>query len=375
MSRRGENITKRKDGRWEARVLIGHDSQGKAMYRYLYARSYTEAKQKKRSFLLQAPNIAEESTVSMNTLFEAYLKSIQSQVKESTYARYKDIIRLYLSPMLGYLEINKLTTPLINNFIKQIGGDGGSDCKLSSKRIRDIVSVLKASFKYGIKCGCAIPAVVIELPKKEPQTIDMLTEYEQEKLIKYVLRNNTVQNLGIIISLFTGLRIGELCALRWADINLQAQTLSVKGTLYRIPANDDNQRKTKLVLSSPKTPSGTRVIPLPNALIPFLYPHYSNENFYILTGKDIPIEPSNYYVKYQAVLKQCGMEKHSFHALRHTFATKCIEHGFDPKSLSEILGHSDIRITLERYVHPSMELKRKNMNLLSEVLSSQINSQ
>ena len=375
MSRRGENITKRKDGRWEARVLIGHDSQGKAVYRYLYAKSYSEAKQKKRNCLLQKNNVADDATVSMNALFEAYLKSIQAQVKESTLARYKDIIRLYLSPRFGHFEINKLTTPLINDFIKQMSDGGNDDRKLSAKRIRDIVSVLKASFRYGIKCGYTIPAVVIELPKKEPQTIDMLTEYEQEKLIKYVLQNNTAQNLGIIISLFTGIRIGELCALRWADINLQAQTLSIKNTLYRIPADDDNNRKTKLVLSSPKTSSSTRIIPLPNALIPFLYSHCSNEIFYILTGKDTPIEPSNYYVKYQAVLKQCGIEKHSFHALRHTFATKCIEHGFDPKSLSEILGHSDIRITLDRYVHPSMELKRKNMNRLSEVLSSQINSQ
>lgn len=375
MSRRGENITKRKDGRWEARVLLGHDLQGKPQYRYLYAKSYNEAKQKKQLCLMQSPKVSNDPVIILDSLFEEYLKSIHSQVKESTLARYKDIIRLYLSPSFGELASNKLTTPLINDFIKQMCYDGQKDRKLSSKRIRDIVSVLKASFKYGIKQGYIIPAVVIELPKKEPQAIDMLNEYEQETLIKYVLRNNTAQNLGIIISLFTGIRIGELCALRWSDINLQAQTLSIKNTLYRIPSVNDNSKKTKLVMSSPKTSSSTRIIPLPKALIPFLTSHHSHEKYYVLTGKDTPIEPSNYYVKYQAVLKKCGMDKHSFHALRHTFATKCIEHGFDPKSLSEILGHSDIRITLERYVHPSMELKRKNMNRLSEVLSSQISSQ
>lgn len=379
MSRKGENITKRRDGRWEARVLKGYDLNGKAKYQSLYGKTYTEARRKKEIYI-RSEEVASERKYDQNILIceiaVDYLAHIQNEIRESSYYRYRAITQKHIVPFLGKRKIGELSTKLIDEFISEkksngrLNGSGG----LSPKRTNDILSVLKQILTYAEAHGCHTQKIVFSHPKAEKQHAEILSSQEESTLISYLLPKQDPSCFGVVISLYTGLRIGELCALRWEDVDLKEKTLSVNKTLQRIPDDSDTQKKTKITITEPKTPSSVREIPIPS----FLVSHFSQYqkkaalDGYVLTGSERYIEPSNYYVKYQLWLNECGIGRYSFHTLRHTFATRCIENGVDAKALSEILGHSDVRVTLARYVHPTMEHKRANMERLSAILSSQI---
>ena len=175
--------------------------------------------------------------------------------------------------------------------------------------------------------------------------------------------------LGVLLTLYTGLRIGELCALRFCDIDLEEGLLEVNGTMLRIRETRPNgPARTRLLIDVPKTRSSKRKIPLSQFFvteISALRRRAGRATDYLLTASEQFIEPRNYYERYQRMLREAGLPSHSFHALRHTFATRCIENGLDPKSVSELLGHANVRITLERYVHPSLEGKRKFLERFS----------
>ncbi len=173
-------------------------------------------------------------------------------------------------------------------------------------------------------------------------------------------------SLGILFALFTGVRIGELCGLRWEDVDFQSLTVSIKRTVERIADLDPNTaKKTKVVLSEPKTENSIRIIPLPGFLAEYLEMRKRDPKFYLLTGKRKYTEPHQFYVRYQNYLEKHGIENYTFHSLRHTFATRCVEMEFDTKSLAEILGHSHISTTLSIYVHPSLQQKKMQMNRLA----------
>ena len=173
----------------------------------------------------------------------------------------------------------------------------------------------------------------------------------------------------MLICLYTGIRIGELCALQWDDISLEKKTLHIQKTMLRIQTDDENQ-KTKVVITPPKSSCSVRTIPVQDILVEYLARFEEGPDAYLLTGSaEKYIEPRTMQNRFKSVLNKCGIHSANFHALRHTFATRCVEAGFDVKSLSEILGHSSVNITLNRYVHPTMEMKRSNMNRLSEFLT------
>ena len=382
MPRKGENITKRKDGRWEARVLKGYDLNGKAKYQSLYGKTYSEVRQKKDSYIRQGSSECGKRN-SQKVLFceiaTNYLAHIQNEIKESSFCRYRAIVQSHLLPFFGNRKFGEITTNVIDEFVAdkrkdgKLNGSGG----LSPKRINDILSVLKQIISYAEDQGCLMQKIVLSHPKADKQHSEVLSCKEEETLISYLLPKCDPSCFGVVISLYTGLRIGELCALRWDDIDLNEKTLFVSKTLQRIPNGSCNLRKTKIIITEPKTPSSMREIPIPSFLITYfvMYRQKASPGGYVLTGSERYLEPSNYYVKYQIWLSECGLGQYSFHALRHTFATRCIENGVDAKALSEILGHSDVRVTLARYVHPTMEHKRANMERLSEVICSQIFSQ
>lgn len=197
-----------------------------------------------------------------------------------------------------------------------------------------------------------------------------LTKKQQEKLYRYLRSDLSNRNLGLLLCMFTGLRLGEICALTWSDISFSEQTICVRRTMQRVQTKDDSQRKTKVVITSPKSGNSVRRIPVPRELMKVLHAYRKGRKGFVLTGKeDAYVEPRAMERHLDKVLKQLGMEHVNFHALRHTFATRCIEMDFDAKSLSEILGHADVNITLNRYVHPTMELKRDNMQKLSALLA------
>lgn len=204
---------------------------------------------------------------------------------------------------------------------------------------------------------CFLGSLLIATPKQIKTPIQVLNEKQRERLEAYVRSVDDPCKFGVYLCLYTGLRIGELCALQWNDIDCENSTLYVNHTVLRVKDTNPNaEHKTRVLINSPKTPSSERVIPLAATLNSQLKELRNIEaalgNAYVLTGSSKFIEPRNFYEKYKRYLHACELDSFNFHALRHTFATRCIEIGIDPKALSEILGHASVRITLDRYVHP-----------------------
>lgn len=357
MPRKGENIFKRKDGRWEARYVKGYNLYGRQLYGSIYGKTYLEVKNKRANFLLNY-KIIEEEKYKKNIRFDdkiiQWLKYQKLSVKITTYTYYLNVVNKYIIPFLGNMPLDLLTEDSIINFVTCLN----NKFNLKDSTIREIVTVLMQILKYCNK------EIKIKLPKINKKEIHTLNCIEKNKLEKYILNNIDNYSIGILISLYTGLRIGELCALQWKDINLTTGILSISKTLTRVCNLDNKLSKTKLIIIAAKTNNSIRKIPIGKNLITLLHKVKNNqsEDNYVLTSTSKFIDPRNFYNQYKKIMKNCNLEQYNFHALRHTFATTCTEKGLDPKSLSEILGHSDIRITLSLYVHPNMESKQNFMN-------------
>lgn len=369
MARRGENIHKRKDGRWEARIIEGYRN-GKSKYRSIYGKTYTEVKAKREEALTKLslnPAPSAKKLASFDFIASDWLHSVRSTVKESTYTRYHRTVTMYLLPEFRNDPLIKLSSDNINCIFTELLQNGGKRGQgLSPKTVTDMLSVLKLILRHGMKQGYACPDVSsIDLPKKKTPKIKTLCTNEIQRLEQLLWDSDDTTSLGILFSLYTGVRIGELCGLRWEDIDFASATVRISRTVERIAdMNPVAKNKTRVVISTPKTENGLREIPLPKALIQYLERKKTSGQHYLVTGKTSHSEPHTLYIRYKRYLKRHGFESYTFHALRHTFATRCIEAGFDAKSLSEILGHSDVTTTLRCYVHPSMEKKRRQMELL-----------
>ena len=373
MPRRGQNIYKRKDGRWEGRYIRCHDENGKAKYGYVYARSYSEAKQ----LLLSAVNaLVSEMKVSSKSicyseLLDKWLAATRPSVKESTYVQYRKLIETHIRPYLGEYRICELSTDIVEKHILYLLSDGRKDKKggLSAKSVSDILTVIRDSMSYagalGYSVSCDLSRIRVRTRKPDMR---VLSVDEQKKLMNVLCSDTDRYKLGVILSLFTGLRIGELCALKWENFDLHNAVLTVNKTLRRIQSGYGNGHKTKVIITSPKSERSVRDIPIPPFFAELAKGFYTSAEDFVLSGSStVFVEPRVIQYKFKKYIKAAGIADANFHALRHTFATRCIECGFETKSLSEILGHSSVTITLGRYVHSSMELKRQNMNRLNAV--------
>jgi len=368
MPRRGENIHKRKDGRWEARYIDFYKSDGKAHYKSVYAPSYSEVKQKSNK-LKAVPRTQRQMTSLMSSeqLFLLWLEDKRIQLKESSFSAYHQVIHGHLLPCFRGLKASQLDNEKVNQFVRDKLKNGRLDGKgaLSAKRVRDILAILLQIIQYGEKKG-AIAGFDYDVirPKAEPKELAVLTPEEQNKLLRHLKSNLDHKKLGIMIALYTGIRLGELCALQWSDINFQTGILRITKTLQRIQNNDLNSKaKKKMVIDKPKSQKSVRQIPLPTSLLCLLKKwkgQQLSEN-YVLSGKTKYVDPRVMQDAFKLCLKHAKLEPINFHALRHTFATRAKAHQFDDKSLSELLGHSSVRFTLEKYVHSSIETKRASM--------------
>lgn len=374
MARHSENIRKRKDGRWEARVICGHQANGRTKYKYLYGQTYDEVR--RRKYEMTARNLLSQTTIdnkkrTMAELLEEWLNTIQNHVKESTMAKYQYYVRKHIIPEMGHILLSDLSSDDIEQFKNQKLTAERRDKKggLSPKTVTDMLSVLKLALAYGEEKKYLFAGQIkIRNPRQNKPHINILTVEEQRILLEHVLNQEDTAYLGIVIALYTSLRIGEICALRWEDIDLVHDTLHVCRTIMRI-TNYDSARteKTKIIIETPKTECSNRLIPIPEFLKKYLSHFQKDDSHYVITGKQSFMEPRNYYRKYKRIMKECNLVQFNFHALRHTFATRCIEKEFDVKSLSEILGHANVSITMQRYAHPSMNLKRYYMEKLEVV--------
>lgn len=198
------------------------------------------------------------------------------------------------------------------------------------------------------------------MPKTEKKQTNVLNAFERKSLENYLLHNQNNTNISVLLCLFTGLRIGELCGLKWGDIDFQNETISGQRTVQIV----NKHGKSEVVIGSPKSKSSVRIVPVPDFLLAFLKAKRKGDDFYIITGTSKPTEPRTMQNRFKAILKVCGIRNVNFHLLRHTYATVCIENGFDPKTLSELLGHADASIILNRYVHSSIQMKKKYVSRL-----------
>ena len=375
MARKGENIYKRKDGRWEGRYIKAYIGK-KAKYGYVYGKKYYEVKKKltelKANTAIQTVSKTnEKADISFFTISETWLEICSASCKNSTIMKYRNIVEIYLKPYLGEYSISKISSEDITKMCKDLSSNGGRNkTGLAPKTIADTISVLRSIRLYAITENYPVNFEIKTLKyKKVEKPLRIFDQNEQKKLSDYLIQNQSMVHTGILFCLYTGIRIGELCALKWEDISFETCTVYIHKTMFRLQTKAE-KKKTKIFISTPKSESSIRTIPLPEYIMNILSAYQKEPESYFLTGhKETFIEPRTIQYRFKKILQKCGIADANFHALRHTFATRCVEAGFDIKSLSEILGHSGVNITLNRYVHPSMELKRTNMNKLAEFLA------
>lgn len=349
-----------------------YDENGKAKYRYLYAKTYTEVKNKLFNEQRQTINFSrfKQNTTYKNWL-DDWLNSKKLTVKESTCIRYKNTIENHIKPELGKYPINKISTELIESFVAnklQHGKMSGGG--LSNKSVSDIMVIIKETFRFAQAHGEIISCSFSRLPiRKNTNEMRVLSISEEQRLLTVITNDFDRYKLGVFICLYTGIRIGELCALKCKNISIIDKTLKIEATMQRLQCEDFNCiSKTKIIVTDPKSYNSVRVIPLPDFLVDRIRPFIANPNAYILSGNSVDIvEPRTMQNRFKTYLKQGGISDANFHSLRHTFATRCVEVGFDVKTLSEILGHSSVKITLDKYVHSSMQLKRSSMEKLNSI--------
>lgn len=360
MPRRGENIHKRKDGRWEARYILDYNENGKARYKSIYGKTYNQVKEKLKQTQGKSVGEVAFNNMTIQQVSEEWLAYSKMRVKESTFARYYDIVHLHVLPRIGNIKLKKLNNAIINNYIQYLSTNGRKDCKggLEPKTVKDIVSILKQILAYAKRNGYFSGfEYCLSIPKNQQDEITVFTELEQQIIIEHI-RNNVKERtnyLGFLVALFTGIRLGELCALQWSDVNLQQGVIRITKTLQRIKNTDiDAKTKTKIIITEPKSRKSRRTIPLPDFLVKILKKYEMSNKIYILTGSMCFLEPRTYENQFKRFLECCQVDFNKFHALRHTFATNLIKAGVDIKTVSELLGHSSVKITLDLYVHSDM---------------------
>lgn len=308
--------------------------------------------------LNKVKNVKGVKTIRFNRAADEWIELKRNTIKQSTYCNYKFIIDKYLNPYLANMTLKKLRKYNYNKFIQELA------MSLSKKTTRDIINVLKAILLYvDNQYNCNINIQTIYAPRVDVKNLKVLSKKERGKLERYCLKENSLTSLGVVICLNTGLRIGEVCSLKWEDIDLDEKNIYVRKTLQRVY----NGEKSKVIIDLPKTRSSIRSIPMSDRLYEILQPlsnNYKKEDFFLSGMSDKFIEPRRYQYIYKDILKKSKLKSYKFHILRHTFATNCIEVGMDAKSLSEILGHSNVNITLSRYVHSSYRMKKKFLEKL-----------
>lgn len=358
MPRRGENIRKRKDGRWEARYPKGTNNSGKTIYGSVYADSYREVKQKRENIQKTCICTTTPSNTTLAAIIEHWLDNKITQ-KASTIYRYRYIFQKHILPELGRKNISNLTSSEINNFLISKLANGRLDKTggLSPSYVRSIAIIISSAINNAVEEGlCFPPQGKIKKPQAPSSKIVIMPQPDQKKLEDMLIANLNGTTLGIAISLYSGLRIGEVCALRWGDLDFENDLIYVRNTVVRIQHKD---KGTVLILDAPKTPSSTRVIPICSRLKNYFqqYAPGAKDHFVVTNGPEF-ISPRTFSYRYKKVLSSADVPYLNYHVLRHTFATRCVEADVDIKSLSEMLGHANVSISLNTYVHSSTKTKR-----------------
>lgn len=361
MARTGDNIYKRKDGRYEGRYIKGYDLNGKAKLGYVYGHTYSEAKDKLAQCRINARKWHEKinSNVSLYKWVENWIEK-QKQIKLTTKTMYYSHLRNHIEGTIGKIKLKNIDENIVQKFVNDLS------TKYSPRTVHAIFSMLRSALneakrrKY-ISDVCSF----VRLPKVRKKSIRVLTKDEQKRLENVISTSNNRYDIGILICLYTGIRIGELCALRWENIDLRNTTITIDKTVQRV-RNANSNSKTKINFDSPKSQSSSRTIPIPSFLGQKLM-KYKRDKGYILRDNGKFTDTRNISRRFKQLLQQADIDEVNFHILRHTFSTRALELGFDAKTLSEILGHSSVTTTLNLYAHVLPEHKKKEMEKLNDL--------
>ena len=286
-------------------------------------------------------------------------------VKRSTFAAYTLLIENHILPSFG--EMALVEEQDVQTFVFRKLNEG-----LSHKTIKDILIVLKMILRFGVKNQMTeYRQIDIKFPtERDKHSIDILSRSHQKQIMEYIRLHFTFKNLGIYICLSAGMRIGEICALTWDDLDVENGIIHVRKTIQRIYVIEEHRKYTEVILDTPKTKNSIREIPMTKNLLKMIRPikKIVNGNFYVLTNEPKPTEPRTYRNYYKQFMQSLGLPLMKFHGLRHSFATRCIESKCDYKTVSVLLGHSNISTTLNLYVHPNLEQKKRCMEQMSRLL-------
>ena len=366
MARHGENIRKRADGRWEGRYPIYSEEKGRKLYRSVYGGSYKEVKEKLAQrnscpqktaertgeVWSQDPNF--HGKILFTDAAEEWFAEVRKSKKQSTYIKYMLIYSNHLEKPFSNMELNKITDSLA---AEKFSGP------LSNSTRKSIYCVLNQILKFASrKYSFLVPNLKNPVLESCCKPVEVLTRTEQGRLLSSLYSETDLFKTAILLCLYTGLRLGELCALKWSDIDFENGLVKVSSTVQRLYIEGE-ETKTGLLETSPKSEFSRREIPLSSAVADKIV-GFKNRKTYVFGGMK-PVEPRTMQNHFKKIIREAGLPDKNFHILRHTFATNCVEGGTDVKSLSEILGHSDVQITLNRYVHPSMDTKRRYIDSLS----------
>ncbi|MBQ7882276.1 MAG: site-specific integrase [Treponema sp.] len=298
-------------------------------------------------------------TIYFEDMVEAWLAFKKKSVKESTYYNYIYKIENYLNPIFKGRKIKDFEGYDFEEVVKKFSK------KLSNKTLKDIINILKAILKYSEKqYSRKLNVEEVVVPRTSKREVTILSKKEKKKLENYCLQSGTLRDIGILVCLYTGVRVGEICALKWKEIDIDRKMIYIEKTMQRIVKKGE---QSKIIIDAPKSQKSVRAIPISNKLYELLKPlkaKNSDENFFLTGEAEKYIEPRNYQYMFKRILKENKMKKYKFHALRHTFASECIDVGMNVKALSEILGHASVDVTLNIYVHSSIKQKRKYLEKL-----------
>ena len=366
MAKRGMNIYKRKDGRWEGRVRLREAREGAGKYRSVYGRSYREVRGKMALLAAEPEGRPQEGpcTLTVWEVVDRWMADRRGAWKESTYACYRQLAERHIRDGIGAGRADAFTDAAFQAFLDGIRkkSDGS---RISPSYAGGIGTVLRQAFAHVRgEYGFALPGLRRGRRPGGERRADVPSEAAMGKLAAHLRRHaDDPTCLGVLVASCTGIRIGELCALRWGDIDLEEGVLRVSRNMQRVRDYGGGGPATRIRVQAPKTPTSARRIPLPDALLGVLRENRRPAGEYLVCGRRRPwAEARTVQYRFAALLKRCGIGVFRFHALRHYFASHCIRQGFDIKSLSEILGHVNTQITLNLYVHSTMEQKRELMN-------------
>ncbi|MFD2308091.1 tyrosine-type recombinase/integrase [Enterococcus termitis] len=366
MARKGENIYKRKDGRWEGRYIKGRRADGSIYYGYIYSTSYKEVK--KKLVIKKAANFSNSTTTdrfygTVNNWLDYWLESVAAvQVKASTFDSYKSKIDCHIRPAIGDIYLCELTSTKIESFINKTRET------LSINSLHAVFRVLKTALKYAEKLNFVRRSLYenIQLPKIKKTKITTITRSEHKYLAKEASKSS--EGLPVLLSLETGMRIGEISGLKWTDIDFENRIISVQRTLQRVSTLPSSKFRTHIIEEKPKSDHSERMIPLSTALVKRLRKEKrASKSDYVISNGEKFVEPRTIRYQFKRLLDALHLPKCSFHALRHSFATRCLEKGVNIAVISSLMGHASTKMTLDIYTSSNLKDERLAVESITSI--------